>query len=150
MTKTDRKNEKFRKRYLWFMANYFFMVLVAWGYDLFALTFTYVPNDYQWLLGLVSPLVRIFDVFVLNEIAKKASGIEETNFCSIHYMESRHALFFAIIIGSVATPLTIYLVIGIDFIMNIYNGIYVVLMIKRKGNCEEDKEGVCKLMIFEA
>ena len=118
------------------------MVLVAWGYDLFALAFTYVPNDYQWLLGLVSPMVRIFNVFVLNEIAKKASGLEETNLCSIHYMESRHALFFAIIIGSVATPLTIYLVIGLDFIMNIYNGLYVVHMIKKKGKFEEDVEGV--------
>ena len=142
MAKTDREDENFRKRYLWFMSNYFFMVLVAWAYGLFAVAFTYVPNDYQWLLGLVSPLVRIFDVFVLNEIAKKASGIEETNLCSVHYMESRHALFFAIIIGSVATPLTIYLVIGFDFIINIYNGLYVVLMIKKKGKFEEDKEGM--------
>ena len=143
IAKTDREDEIFKKRYLWFMAYYFFMVLVAWGYGSFALAFIYVPNDYQWLLGLVSPLARVFVVFVLNEISKNASGLEETNLCSQHYMESRHALFMAIIIGSVATPLTVYLIIGLDFLINIYNCLYVVLMVKKKGKFEEDDEGMC-------
>ena len=123
------------------MAYFFCIILVAWGYGSFALAFIYVPNNYQWLLGLFSPLARIFVVFVLNEISKSASGFEETNLCSQHCMKSRHALFMAIIIGSVATPLTVYLVIGLDFLINIYNCLYVVLMLKRRGISEEDDKG---------
>ena len=145
IAKTDREDKIFKKRYLWFMAYYFFMVLVAWGYGSFALAFIYIPNDYQWLLGLISPFARIFGVFVLNEISKNASGLEETNLSSQHYMESRHALFMAIIIGSVATPLTLYLVIGLDFLINIYNCLYVVMMIKKNGKSEGDDEGTYKI-----
>ena len=39
----------------------------------------------------------------------------------------------AIIIGSVATPLTTYIVVGLDFAINIYHGLCAVKLAKEKG-----------------
>ena len=40
-------------------------------------------------------------------------------------METRHAIFLAIMMGN-ATDATVYTIIGIDFVLNIYHGMQIV------------------------
>ena len=40
-------------------------------------------------------------------------------------METRHAIFLAIMMGN-ATDATVYTIIGIDFILNVYHGMQIV------------------------
>ena len=43
-----------------------------------------------------------------------------------HYAEVRHVIFLSIILGGVATLASTYIVIAIDFSMNIFDGIMIV------------------------
>ena len=49
-----------------------------------------------------------------------------------HYVETRHAIFLATILGDAATFATTSVIIGIDFLLNIYHGLKIVYLIKKK------------------
>ena len=69
-------------------------------------------------LGVLSPLVREMFIWMIQETVYRGGGKGARNKYSIrlsssYYMETRHAIFLAIILGSIATPITCYCVIGI-------------------------------------
>ena len=83
----------------------------------------------------MSPMVREILTILTIKISQKASGEDSydkfsTKFANIHYIETTHAIFLAIIIGGVATQASTYCIISIDFLMNIYYGMKVVKMHK--------------------
>ena len=47
-------------------------------------------------------------------------------------MEARHAIFLASILGDIATIATTSVIIGMDFLLNIYHGLKIVHFIKKK------------------
>ena len=49
-----------------------------------------------------------------------------------HYVEARHAIFLASILGDIATIATTSVIIGMDFLLNIYHGLKIVHFIKKK------------------
>ena len=86
--------------------------------------------DYQWILGIILPLVREFFVWNLTTVSNKAAGERSRNsytlrFTCSHYMETRHAIFLAIMMGNAADT-TVYTILGIDFVLNIYHGMQIV------------------------
>ena len=120
------------------------LLLAAWGYSLLGTGFAFVPKDYQWILGIFSPLAREFYVWLSLEVSFKAAGPgsrgkESIVFPCKHYMEVRHASFLAIMLGGVATQATTYCVIGMDFALNIYHGLKIVYNLKysKKSNKDE-------------
>ena len=56
-----------------------------------------------------------------------------------HYVETRHALWLATVLADVATPATTYVIIGMDFLLNIYHGSKIVYFIKKKKASPSDK-----------
>ena len=55
-----------------------------------------------------------------------------------HYVEARHAIFLATILGDAATIATTSVIIGIDFLLNIYHGLKIVYLIKKKKASPSD------------
>ena len=53
-------------------------------------------------------------------------------------MEARHAIFLATILGDVATIATTSVIIGMDFLLNIYHGLKIVYFIKKKKGSPSD------------
>ena len=47
-------------------------------------------------------------------------------------MEARHAIFLATILGDAATITTTFVIIGMDFVLNIYHALQIVYFIKKK------------------
>ena len=108
-----------KKRFGWYvLATTVVIPIMSWGYSVLGFVFATFPRDYQWILGLLSPLVRDLLIFMIQECVYRAGGKGARNQYSIrltssYYMEMRHAIFLAIILGSIATPITCYCVIGI-------------------------------------
>ena len=48
----------FMQRYLWFIATIMATAAVAWIYSLFAAVFSGIPEEYQWILALLSPILK--------------------------------------------------------------------------------------------
>ena len=57
---------------------------------------------------------------------------------SAHYMESRHAVFLCTMMGSVASNESAYLILGMDFLMNIYNACKIISKFKKS---KDEKSG---------
>ena len=47
-------------------------------------------------------------------------------------MEARHAVFLVTVLGDAAILNTTYVIIGMDFLLNIYHGLKIVYFIKKK------------------
>ena len=91
----------------------------------------------------VTIVIRVFFVWILTKIVYQALG--KHNQCNaklscIHYMESRHSLFLAIMMGSVATPATTYIIVGMDFVINIFSGLKIVYKLRysKEKNAKEN------------
>ena len=96
-----------------------------WVYALFGIAFTYVPSDYQWLLGLVTPLPKVVTTRVLLYACYKSAGPGKEGKYSIKYpcinaLQTKHVVFCSVIIGSIATQFTIYCILGMRCIMSVY------------------------------
>ena len=76
------------------------------------------------------PIVREFNIWLLTEVSYRAAGSHSRGsriikFTCSHFMETRHAIFAAIMIGN-ATDATVYSIIIIDFAINIFHGMKIV------------------------
>ena len=108
-----------KKRFAWYVLCAAGVIpVMTWGYSVLGFVFAIFPRDYQWILGVLSPLVREMFIWMIQETVYRGGGKGARNKYSIrlsssYYMETRHAIFLAIILGSIATPITCYCVIGI-------------------------------------
>ena len=144
MPKHARKDKKFRKRYAWFFLTQLTGLLIAILYQIWTTAFIKVPQEYQWVLGLLTPII-VKDIFVwaLDTLSSKATGQNKThatNLSCVHYIESKHAIFVSIMMGSILTELTQWIIIGMDFVMNLYTGLKIVYKLKysKKENAVDD------------
>ena len=48
-------------------------------------------------------------------------------------METRHAIFLATVLGDAATITTTLVILGMDFLLNIYHGLKIVYFIKKNN-----------------
>ena len=95
-------------------------------------------------MALVDPITRILPTlsFHLEQYS--------FNFYSIwkachHFVESRHALFLATVLADKATLATTYVIIGMDFLLNIYHGSKIVYFIKKKKASPSDENSMFKI-----
>ena len=91
-----RKDKNLQKRYVYLVLCCVCIAASSWGYSFFGLAFINVPKDYQFIIGLLVPLIREFYVWLLTQTAYKATGkggLRITDIACSHYMETRHCLF---------------------------------------------------------
>ena len=49
------------KRYIWYIITLLITVIISWSYSMLGIAFANIPQSYQWILALCSPLVE--DIF---------------------------------------------------------------------------------------
>ena len=85
----------------------------------------YVPHTYQYTY------IR----FYFSSISKACN----------HYVEVKHAIFLATILGETATTATTSVIIGIDFLLNVYHSCKIVYLINKKKASPSDENGKFKI-----
>ena len=111
-----------------------------------------VPQEYQWILALISPFFRDFFIKLTLEVAFKAAGDrsrskKSVKFPVIHYISTRHAIFLSVIIGGVSTPATSACLIATDFAKTIYSGLKIINRRKKMDLDKPAMEGKSTLRI---
>ena len=129
-----RKNPAFRKRLktcMW---------MNAWG---FAINFQYLiatsiikklqGNDFQPIMALVLILIREGNGYVFSKFLRKTSSGDEpgAQIVGSYYLGGRHSLQVCIYIGSKANLSTAYMLMGIDFLTNIYLAVKTIWIHKK-------------------
>ena len=69
-----RIEKEIKKRFFIFLVSQVYDVVVAWVYVYFTLSFILIPEDYQPILGFVTPLIREINQRILNSLAYRAAG----------------------------------------------------------------------------
>ena len=142
-SRMDRTSNAPGRRYGWYFATMWAWIATGYLYAFYGSAFATVPKEYQWILGLLNPLVKDFSIAFLSSIAKKSTkgeGEHEryfTKFSVIHSCVTNHAVFLTIIVGNVSTPLTTNCIIFVDFALAFYSA-FKIFLNKRKG---KDVEG---------
>ena len=143
--KLERKIPGTLKRYVWVVITLLSEFLAVFGYGVFTTVLVTMPKEYQWIVAAIgSPVICDFNVWILTTFCYKASGEQEFDTVKLstrHQMESRHALFLTIMVGSVATDATVYVVVGADFLINIYTGLKIVYLLKYSSKENAANEG---------
>ena len=129
------------KRYTWLLCQCVVHIFFMMGYAMFGSAFVIVPQDFQWILALLSPFVRDLFFKLLLKVAHKAGGKESKNFKEIkflvlHFVTTNHPVFCAVIVGSVSTPATSACIIAVDFFKALQSGWKIFKKYKNNSNVE--------------
>ena len=124
------------------MSQMLVLIFLVWVYGVYGSAFVKTPSEYQWILGLVSPLAREAFALLVFKAAFKAAGENQRKKESIklltqHYAYAKHAVFLAVMVGGVATPTTNYCIIAVDFVEVILEGLKII----KKSKSNPDVEG---------
>ena len=149
-----RKKKIFKKRYFRFATTYVpLMFVVFFVYNLIIPTgFLFLPeNNYQWIMAIILPIFRELSVWFFTWYNTKHAEERDKKTIGdlfLHDMATRHALALSIVATTQATTQTTFLLIGIDFAINVFLAINIIR--KKKQNPEENiDQDVQELMMAE-
>ena len=125
--KNDKKQPGFWRRYLWFVGLYINLIFVMFCYVSFVLVMSSIPQKYQWILALISPLMRQIFLWVIEKLASKASGEALPHKLVIRdCINTWHAIIISVLLGGIASIESAYCIITMDFLINIFNACRII------------------------
>ena len=106
-----------------------------------------VPEAYQWIATIFLPLVREFNVWLTMKIqTQSANGdIDSTRIYFTTEFGISHANFLAITVGNTATLASSLVIIGIEFLINIFTCLRIIYF-KNKEETSETNEKIIELI----
>ena len=127
--------------------------MVNFMYNGIEKAFEMMPHHYQWLLVFVLVAVREFNAMMTPYLGKKIIGTKKDlafEAIGIHYSAIRHIMFLSVNLGSKTTEFTTYLMLGIDFSINISFALLSLWYNKNSKTEEKKADIVLSLIINEA
>ena len=133
------KTSGIKKRYLWHWLQIIALLSVGWAYNVYGSLFVKAPNDFQWILAIINPFVRDAFTNFLFRVASKARGQDSKGKKSLkllaqHYITTRHTIFLAVMVGSVATPMSSFCIMSADFLKTLQSTWKIVKKNKNAPN----------------
>ena len=120
-------------------------------YAAYGIGFAIVPSEYQWMLGLASPLLRELFIILFCKAGYNASGDDfkrgdfNVRYSATQCAEIRHCVTMALIIGGAATELTAYLILALDFAINLFR---CFMIIRKARSGADSSDGKCGNVIL--
>ena len=116
--------------------------LVFLIYEYLATPFRKIPQAYQWILGLLTPLPGMLFIKLYLKICSKAHGPipYSVKVAVVHSLELQQGLFMVITMGFTANTITTYTILGLQLFISLYNGLNIIYKLKysKKGNSENE------------
>ena len=118
-----------------------FVVYLIYGF--LATPFKIIPQDFQWILGLLTPLPKMLFIKLYLKICSKAYGSisRSVKVCVVHSLQLQHALFMCITMGFTANKATSYTIFGVKLFMSTYKGLKIMYMLRYSKKGFSIKEG---------
>ena len=141
-----RKIPTFKSRMQYLSVGQVFILLMSIEYWVLSWVFYVMPPDYQWILAFVLPFTREVGGSVLNWIITHIRRRSESygDIVSTNLAITYHSLFLSVCIANSATDMTIWVLLGIDFLINIF---FTVRIYRLKKNLSaRNLEKICELV----
>ena len=106
-------------------------------------------DKYQPILALALPIIREVFGHFMSSLGWRCAGkpVPSVELISGHIVALFHALFLSSCLGSIATPISGYILLGIDFVINLI--FTVQIYYNKKGNIEKCGEALMTLVLNE-
>ena len=140
----------FRRRVLAVLLVHLCTVLVTLFYAGYWWLFTVIPATYQPILALALPVVREIFNHILQVLGRRCAGrhIPSVELIAGNIVALFHALFLSSCVGSIATEISTYILLGVDFVINLFfTG--RVYQFHKQGKIEECGQAVMTLVLNE-
>jgi len=127
-----RKNKIYRKRIQMFMLSFIWWFVVNFHYIGLSMLFTALPVKLHWILAIIMPTLRHFNLQVYRKLVNRYTG-RSNKMAMIRieiYVGIEYSLFVAIKLAT-ASEITLFLILGVEFLLNIHK-CYRILQLKRK------------------
>jgi hypothetical protein len=145
-----RANPSFHKRALHMLMVHLFAVFLTLFYSGYWWLFTIFPQTYQPLLALSLPFIREIFGHMMSSLGKRCAGAEvpSVELIAGNIVALFHALFLSSCLGSIATEISTYILLGIDFVINLlFTG--QVYYYRKKGNIKKCGDALMSLVLNE-
>ena len=107
------------------------------------MVFMVLPTNTQALMAIILPITREFHFWVLGMLRMQSTGTEnrEAKVLTDIEVNCNYSLFVAIILGTVATEVTSYCILFLEFILNLYSCYKIIKLGKKidSSNSENDE-----------
>ena len=135
-----RKTRDLWRRFKFFCHSILANLAITLIYTMYTKAFTGFPVEYQWGLALFLIPVREFNMWLQQKVASKAAGVESSavDITCGHNINNRHCFFLSVVLGTTATDLTCWLILGVDFSINMFL-MTRTIWIRRKGISEKNE-----------
>ena len=123
-----------------------FILLMSVEYWVLSWMFYAMPRDYQWSLAFVLPFTREVGGYILTMLCVKASTRNDSSsdLLSVNLAITYNSLFLSVCIANSATDFTIWILLVIDFLINICFTVRIYIL-KRKF-ISKNLEKICELV----
>ena len=127
-----RIDKVYRKRFQVYMLSFIWCMVINFHYYGLLTLFTALPLNLNWILAIIMPTLRYFNLYVYQRFVEKYAG-KDNKMALIRANISvgiGYSLFVAIQLAS-ATEITLFLILGVEFLLNIHK-CYKILRLHRK------------------
>ena len=141
-----RRLPRFKARMQYLSFAQLFILLMSIEYWVLSWLFFVMPLDYQWALAFVLPFTREAGGSILTRICVKARCRTDSSsdLVSTNLAITYHSLFLSVCIANSATELTIWILLVIDFLINICFTIRIYQL--KKDFSAKNLEKICELV----
>lgn len=129
-----RKNRDFRKRFKFRIGTIVWALLMGLQYELASVVMTKYQNVYQPILSLLFVFIREANAWISGKLIKNTANGDVSG--AQHVASSYVTIFYGVVIcyilGSSATKETSFVLMGLDFVINIYLSLKLVWLKKQR------------------
>ena len=124
------------------------------SYKIIRKIFLVIPQGIQWTLFILLIGIRELHGWMLSSLGQKVAGFNDKSIevVASHFAACRHTLFLAVALSTVATNTTSYVILGVDFFINI--GLCIIIMYLHKTSSDASTDwqvgAVMNLVINES
>ena len=146
--KQYRNSKLFQGRYKCFVATYWGITFMNIEYAVLGKVFIAIPERYQWMLAATFPILREMHTWIFLQLAYKSAGAHDTSvtISMAHNINTRHVVFLSVMLGSAATDHSSWVILGTDFVYNIYLAIKIIWIRKRRCASEKSDREMFELL----
>ena len=147
-----RQNPKFRQRMKSLTKLSLFATACQWFNLIISAVIKKSNDHYQPFVALALPTMRELNIWVSNKIAKQCSNgdVRKTTIVVTYAIYARYTISVCSLIGLSTTDVTSWVLIGLDFLINIWTCLKIVFLKKRNNEkIEEQINLIQDLAIFE-
>ena len=119
--KERRLDHTFRKRCMWYVCTISWIVFISVQLKCILVVFRKIPIAFQWLFSLILPLTKEINDFIIDKLLNKSAlsyNLGMAKFIGKIATNLTYSYWLAIILALEATKVTGYVLLGINFFIN--------------------------------